>query len=135
MKNIDIIIKFLGREEGKTQHLKSETREINGKDITLLINYETIIALIDFDSLTIYLDNNRYSSTTSTIQNKLKRTIKEHCIDNFYNVKYFTNDIYNNVANKLLQDITTDNNEELKELKNKVQKSIRQMQSIINTSF
>ena len=111
MKNIDIIKSFLEGKEGRTKNLKSEIREINGKDITLLINYETIIAFIDVDNLTIYLDNNKYSSTTSTIQNKLKQILDIYN----YNIEYYTNDIYNNVANKLLQEITANESEEKKQ--------------------
>ncbi len=82
MKNEQVIKKFLEREQAKTP-----LREINKyynsyKGITLytrdneLINYNTRIAYIEDN--TLYINTKKYSSTTSTIQNKIKLLGKEY---------------------------------------------------------
>ena len=71
MKNRDVISKFLREERGKTTHLQS----IDNK----LINYSTIIAYIK--DTTLYLNTTKYSRTTSTIQNELKRQAQNSNFD------------------------------------------------------
>lgn len=63
MKNIDVINAFFNGEDAKTKNVKSQ----QGR----LINYSTVIAVKV--SNTVYLNNEKYSQTTSTIQNAIRR--------------------------------------------------------------
>lgn len=66
MKNIDVIKLFVnGETKGKTKNLK-----IEGND---LINYSTIIARRTEKGFEV--NSTRYSVSTSTIQNALKREL------------------------------------------------------------
>lgn len=76
MNNETVIKKFLNKEKGKTalrdiQHgyytYKGRTLESNGVE---LINYSTIIAY--WKNSKLYINNKKYSVTTTKIQNTLK---------------------------------------------------------------
>lgn len=67
MKNQDVINLFKEGKSGKTKHLTSTG--------TKLINYSTIIAWKHGDK--VYLNKNKYSSTTSRIQGMIKNTIQD----------------------------------------------------------
>ena len=62
MKNVDVINAFSERRTGKTKNLKS--------DGNFLVNYNTVLA--QYDDGCILLNLTKYSSSTSTIQNRLK---------------------------------------------------------------
>lgn len=77
MSNEKVIIAFLNKEKAHTP-----TRVINGgyttyKGQTLnstgntLVNYQTVIAF--WKDTTLHINTNKYSSTTSHIQSKLRR--------------------------------------------------------------
>lgn len=64
MKNIEVIQAFLNGENAHTQNLISKNQQ--------LINYTTTIAMIIVDN-EILISTKKYSTTTSTIQNALRR--------------------------------------------------------------
>jgi hypothetical protein len=66
MKNIEVINAFFKGEKGKAGNLFSD-----GKT---LINYSTIIAKRIPEQNNIYLNSNKYSPTTSKIQNMIRRS-------------------------------------------------------------
>lgn len=68
MKNIDVIQNFIKGIDGKTANLKA----VGNK----LINYTTVIAVMEDNK--IFLNNERYSQTTSVIQNKIRRSVNEN---------------------------------------------------------
>lgn len=80
MNNLEVIKKFLKKEEAKTNLRNIQNGYYTYKGRTLqtqqeayrfcLYNYNTIIAFI-LDN-TLYLNTRKYSVTTSTIQNQLK---------------------------------------------------------------
>lgn len=61
MKNVDVIELFSNRMTGKTKNLRS--------DGNFLVNYSTVLA--QYDDGCIIVNMTKYSSSTSTIQNKL----------------------------------------------------------------
>lgn len=78
MTNLQVINKFLSREEGATNKrqilngyycYEGRTLQTNGTD---LINYKTKIAYFDNDNI-LHLNKTKYSATTSKIQNQLER--------------------------------------------------------------
>lgn len=72
MKNIDVIKSFIsGEVKGKTKNLF-----IKGDN---LVNYSTIIAKRTNKGL-IEVNNTKYSQSTSTIQNALKRELQANSI-------------------------------------------------------
>lgn len=82
MKNENVIKKFLEREQAKTPLRDITNGYYSYKGRTLytrdneLINYNTRIAYIEGN--TLYINVKKYSSTTSTIQNKIKSLGKEY---------------------------------------------------------
>lgn len=76
MNNEKVIKKFLEKEQAQTQLRDIINGYYTYKGRTLytidnkLVNYNTIIAYIDNN--TLYINTKKYSSTTSRIQNKLK---------------------------------------------------------------
>lgn len=82
MKNENVIRKFLEREQAKTPLRNITNGYYSYKGRTLytrdneLINYNTRIAYIENN--TLYINVKKYSSTTSTIQNKIKLLGKEY---------------------------------------------------------
>lgn len=76
MNNEKVIKKFLEKEQAQTQLRDIVNGYYTYKGRTLytidnkLVNYNTIIAYID--SNTLYINTKKYSSTTSRIQSKLK---------------------------------------------------------------
>lgn len=84
MSNEKVIIAFLNKEKAHTP-----TRNINAgyttyKGQTLnstgntLVNYQTVIAF--WKDATLHINTNKYSSTTSHIQSKLRRLAEERNI-------------------------------------------------------
>ncbi len=82
MNNLQVIINFLEGTPGKTNlrnvlngyfYYKGRTLKTNGKD---LINYSTIIGYKKEGKL--YLNKNKYSVTTSKIQNMLEREAQNY---------------------------------------------------------
>lgn len=79
MTNEKVINKFLNKQLGHTpirsvygHYEKMSTLDSNVKnDTNILINYQTIIAIIKDNKL--YLNTKKYSSTTSKIQSMIKR--------------------------------------------------------------
>ena len=78
MTNLQVINKFLNREEGRTNkrqilngyyYYEGRTLQTDGTD---LINYTTKIAYFDNDNI-LHLNKTKYSATTSKIQNQLER--------------------------------------------------------------
>ena len=69
MRNITVIENFIRGLEGKSSNGNLRT---NGNE---LVNYSTVIAR--HNGNVIYVNKERYSKTTSTIQNMLKREIDE----------------------------------------------------------
>lgn len=82
MKNENVIRKFLEGEQAKTPLREINKYYYSYKGRTLytrdneLINYNTRIAYIEDN--TLYINVKKYSSTTSTIQNKIKLLGKEY---------------------------------------------------------
>lgn len=76
MNNEKVIKKFLEKEQAQTQLRDIVNGYYTYKGRTLytidnkLVNYNTIIAYIDNN--TLYINTKKYSSTTSRIQSKLK---------------------------------------------------------------
>ena len=63
MKNIDVIEKFI---KGVCENYSSSTKNLHSLNGVYLKNYNTIIAVNRGD--VVYVNNNRYSKTTTTIQ-------------------------------------------------------------------
>ncbi len=82
MKNENVIKKFLEREQAKTplRDITNDYYSYKGRTLYTrdneLINYNTRIAYIEDN--TLYINVKKYSSTTSTIQNKIKSLGKEY---------------------------------------------------------
>lgn len=81
MKNIDVIHAFLSNNAAHTRNLMSTT---DGK----LTNYTTTIAIKQGDTITI--STKKYSSTTSTIQNTLRREAEAQSLE-IQNIYEFLN--------------------------------------------
>lgn len=85
MSNEKVLISFLNREKAQTslRTITNGVYQYKGRTLTTngdkLINYNTIIAFWEDDKL--HIDTHKYSSTTSHIQNKLKRLAEERGID------------------------------------------------------
>lgn len=81
MKNEDVIRKFLKGEQAKTP-----LRDVwgYGKGRTLytcfnvLVNYDTNIAIYFEDTKEVLLNVNKYSVTTTKIQNTIRRVAEEY---------------------------------------------------------
>ena len=82
MKNENVIKKFLEGEQAKTplRNINNYYNSYKGRTLYTrdneLINYNTRIAYIEGN--TLYINVKKYSSTTSTIQNKIKSLGKEY---------------------------------------------------------
>ena len=82
MKNSDVINLFLNRKIGNTKNLRSFGNN--------LVNYRTTIAY--FNNNTLMINNRKYSSTTSKIQNMLIKECYKHKISSeFYTGDYNDN--------------------------------------------
>lgn len=68
MRNIEVVKKFYNQEKAKSSTGNLFVRT-NGDYSVELVNYKTVIAYIEDD--TVYLNIRKYSSTTSTIQTML----------------------------------------------------------------
>jgi hypothetical protein len=71
MKNSEVISKFFEGKTGNTANLFS--------DGNTLINYQTVIAKRIPNETNIYLNKDRYSSTTSKIQNMIRNLAGVNC--------------------------------------------------------
>lgn len=81
MRNIDVINSFVERDFNYPK-VKTRNLHINCIDNCnlVLINYSTPIAFLDCTKIPfkLYINATKYSQTTSTIQNKLRYTAKQH---------------------------------------------------------
>lgn len=66
MKNIQVVENFMQGKAGQANNLVSTGKQ--------LINYSTVIAKHSDINNIIFLDNTRYSNTTSTIQNMVRKS-------------------------------------------------------------
>lgn len=92
MNNKDVIKAFLNGEKAQTalRNIQNGDYTYKGRTLTTdgnkLINYNTVIAFKILDKL--YINNNKYSVTTSTIQSQLN-----YLATSYYNknqIEYYT---------------------------------------------
>lgn len=102
MKNEEAIAKFLKKEKAQTPKRKIQNGYYTYEGHTLvsdgkiLINYKTTIAKHCYDVL--YLNNSKYSVTTSKIQNELKRQAEAMG----FNIRYCSGDEIDNQSDVII---------------------------------
>ena len=83
MANLDVIKNFINHKEGKTplRNIIDEYRVYKGRTLASdgksLYNYNTLIAYHS-DNGKLYINNEKYSATTSKIQGQIRREAKHY---------------------------------------------------------
>lgn len=83
MTNLDVIENFINRKEGKTplRNINDEYRFYRGRTLASdgksLYNYNTLIAYHS-DNGKLYINDEKYSVTTSKIQSQIRRNAKHY---------------------------------------------------------